>query len=58
MILIKFKFQLAKTSFTKPKSIGQLLNTFIVIVKKGSNVLLNKSQNAKTVHYVENTAAI
>ena len=47
--LLKFKeeekklFLLAKTSLTKPRSMGQLLNTLSYIAKKGSNVLLNKS---------------
>ena len=41
-------FPLAKTSFTKPSSIGQLLNTFSCIAKKGNNVLHNnKSKKCK-----------
>ena len=41
-------FPLAKTSFTKPSSLGQLLNTFSCIAKKGSNVPINKNKKCKS----------
>ena len=40
-------FPIAKTSFTKPRSLCQLLNTFSSIARSGHNVLLNKSKKCK-----------
>ena len=60
--LLKLKkkkfFPLAETCFTKPRSIGQLVNTFKYIAKKVSNVLLNKSKKWKMVHFRDNKTVI
>ena len=40
-------FSFAKTSLTKQRSIGWLLNTFSCIAKKESNVLLNNNKKCK-----------